>query len=610
MPTRFALARREIVLLSSALLGLVAGLIANASGAVQPAVICWSLATLVVLAGLVSEIVQALRRGDFGLDLIAALSMTAALLVGEPLAANVVALMYAGGQMLERYAEGRARTEMTSLLARAPRSAMRRMGERLESVPVETIVPGDTILVRLGEVVPVDGRLDVDASATLDTSSITGESLPRVVEAGGEVLSGSVCVDRSFDMIALRPAAESTYAAIVRLVQEAQANKAPMSRLADRYAVGFLLVTIVIAGLAWLLSGSPQRAVAVLVVATPCPLILAVPVALISGVSRAAKIGVLLKSAGVLEAMSSVRTLVIDKTGTLTVGRAEVKQIVAVPGHGESEVLRLAASLDQASTHVLAASLIAAARARGLALAPPTQTVEAPGAGLEGIVDGHRVAIGGHGFIAGRYGKVATPPASDSADGISVAVAIDGRFAGEIKMEDPLRPDAAHTIDALRQLGVSRIVLASGDRRDIAERIAARLPVDAVHAELDPADKARIVVTERAAGPLMMVGDGVNDAPALAAADVGIAMGARGGAASGEAADAVILVDDLRPLARGMEIAQRTLRIALQSVWAGLGLSLAAMVVAALGYLPPVQGALIQEAIDVAVIFNALRALR
>lgn len=601
---------RETILLVSAIAGLALGLVAIALGADGIAQACFSIAALTVLAGLVAEIAQALRRGDFGLDLVAALSMTAALLVGESLAANVVALMYAGGQMLERYAEGRARAEMTALLGRVPRTAMRRMAGGLETVAIELIVPGDIILVRKGEVVPVDGRLAPGHSATLDTSSLTGESVPRAVEPSGDILSGSVCSDRSFEMIVLRPAAESTYAGIVRLVEQAQAGKAPMSRLADRYALGFLIATVVIAGVAWLVSGLPARAVAVLVVATPCPLILAVPVALMSGVSRAAKHGVLLKSAAVLERMAGVVTLIVDKTGTLTLGRARVTHIEAASTDSADDILRLAASLDQTSTHVLAASLIDAARRRGLVLTSPSDTIEEPGAGVSGIVDGRRIALGGRGFVMRELPEGTTLAFSSAPHSIVIAVGIDDRFAGEIFMEDPLRTDAASTIEELRKLGVRRIVLASGDQQDITDRLAAALPIDEVHAQLDPAAKALLVAAERSSGPLMMVGDGVNDAPALAAADVGVAMGARGSAASTEAADAVILVDDLRPLAKGIAIAQRTLHIALQSVWVGLGLSLLGMIVAAFGYLPPVQGALLQEAIDVAVIFNALRALR
>lgn len=600
----------EFALLVIAVAGLGTGLVASWSGAARVAELAWWFGTVPVLVALLAEILRSLARGDYGLDVIAALSMGSALAIGEPLAANVVALMYAGGNMLERFAEQRARAEMTGLLERAPRTAVRRTAAGLETVPIGTIVPGDTILVRQGEVVPVDGRLAAGHTATLDTSSLTGESIPQPVTAEGEVLSGSVCVARPFEMVALRPAAESTYASIVRLVESAQARKAPMSRLADRYALGFLVVTIAMAALAWVLSGTPERAVAVLVVATPCPLILAVPVALISGLSRTARAGVLLKSGGVLEKMADIKTLIVDKTGTLTHGLARVQRIATAGDFDENEILRLAASLDQASTHVLATALADAASERGLVLTRPSDTVEEPGSGIVGMVDGRSVAVGGRRFVMSSSGAVPLVHDSSARHGISISVAVDGAMAGEILMEDPLRSDARDTIDELRKLGVARVVLASGDQQVIADRLGASLPLDEVYGEMGPGDKAELVVARHADGMLMMVGDGVNDAPALAAADVGVAMGARGSVASTEAADAVILVDDLRPLAKGIAIAQRTRRIALESVWAGLGLSLAAMTVAMLGYLPPVQGALLQEAIDVAVVLNALRALR
>jgi heavy metal translocating P-type ATPase len=598
-------------LLLVAITGLAGGLLLMWMGAGSAATALWWIGTVPVLAWLAVEIVRSLLRGDFGLDLIAALSMASALAIGEPLAANVVALMYAGGNMLERFAEGRARAEMTGLLERVPRTAMRRTTAGLETVPIGSIVRGDTILVRQGEVVPVDGRLVMGYTATLDTSSLTGESIPEPVASGGEVLSGSTCLARPFEMVALRPAAESTYASIVRLVEAAQSRKAPMSRLADRYALGFFAVTVALAALAWIISGLPERAVAVLVVATPCPLILAVPVALISGLSRTARAGILLKSGGVLEKMAKVRTLIIDKTGTLTHGEARVRQIETAPGFSGSEVLRLAASLDQASTHVLAKALAEAASSRGLVLSLPSDTVEEPGSGIAGLVDGRRVVVGGWRFVMTTAGASASSfDAARNQHGVVIAVAVDGRFAGEIFMEDPLRSDAKDTIADIRRMGVSRVILASGDQQDITERLGALLALDEVFGQLSPAAKAELVTERHADGPIMMVGDGVNDAPALAAATVGVAMGARGSAASTETADAVVLIDDLRPVARGIEIARRTLGIALQSVWTGLGLSLAAMVVAAFGYLPPVQGALVQEAIDIAVIFNALRALR
>ena len=603
---------RETTLVAIALCGLAAGLVCLWTGLSDASGIIWFVATVPVLAALFVEIVGSLRRGNFGLDIVAALSMTAALAFGEPLAANVVALMYAGGQLLEKFAEGRARREMTALLGRVARTAMRKGTVGLEEVPIGDLVPGDLLLIRQGEVLPVDGHIAPAFSATLDMSALTGESLPRSLAAGAETLSGSTSLAAAFEMIVSRPASESTYAGIVRLVEGAQATKSPMTRLADRYAVGFLALTIALSAAAWLLSGDPIRALAVLVVATPCPLILAVPVALISGLSRAAKSGVLIKNGGVLELLGRVRILLIDKTGTLTEGMARVTAIDTAPGFTSDDILSLAASLDQASQHILAATLIDAARERGLTLATPSDVTEEPGAGIAGRVNGRAVVVGGDKYVRARS-TGPDPTALDPAitrTGVTVAVAVDGRLAGTIVLEDAIRDDALKVLADLRRAGVEKIVLASGDEPKAAKRVGQAMGVDEILSDLDPAGKAALVTSMRQQGLTMMIGDGVNDAPALAAADIGVAMGARGSAASSEAADAVVLIDELAPVARAVEIAQRTRRIALQSVWAGLGLSTAAMAVAALGYLPPVQGALLQEAIDVAVILNALRALR
>ncbi|WP_026190533.1 heavy metal translocating P-type ATPase [Methylobacterium sp. WSM2598] len=590
------------------LLGLGLGLAAQALGAPQMAAWAWAVPTLIVLAVLVAEVVTSLARGDVGLDLVALLSMGGALALQQPLAGVIIALMYAGGQGLESFASARASREMTALLARQPRSALRREAGGVREVPLAALEPGDAILVRVGDVLPVDGRV-AEGRAVLDQATLTGEALPVAHDPGARVLSGAVNVGTPFTLTAERRAAESTYAGILRLVAEARARKAPMSRLADRYAVAFLAGTILLAGSAWLASGDALRALAVLVVATPCPLILAVPVALVSGLSRAAGIGVLIKGGGALECLASLRVLVIDKTGTLTHGSARLAGIEAVAPAEAAEALRLAASLDQASAHPTARALGEAARARGLSLAPPAAVTEYPGEGIAGTVEGRAVAVGGPRLMRGL--GIAFPPDRGGAPGgARVLVAIDGAPAATLHVEDPLRGDGAGTLAALRAGGIDRIVLATGDRRAIAEHLAAGLPIDAVAADLDPAGKARIIAAERRHGPVAMVGDGVNDAPALAAADLGVALGARGAAAAAEAADVVLLVDSLAPLPRAIAIARRARAIALQSVWVGLGLSLAGMVAAALGYLSPIQGALLQEAIDASVILNAMRVLR
>jgi heavy metal translocating P-type ATPase len=436
--------------------------------------------------------------------------------------------------------------------------------------------------------------------------------MPVRLAAGDSVLSGSTNAGDAFDLLASRRAAESTYAGIVRLVEAAQRSRAPMSRMADKFAIVFLAVTVALATAAWWLTGDPIRAVAVLVVATPCPLILAVPVAIVSGLSRAAKLGILIKGGRAIEMLARVRSLVMDKTGTLTFGQARIVATAVADGITQAEVLRLAASLDQASKHVIAQTIVAAALAQGLRLSVPSEVAETAGLGVAGVVEGHRVLVGGPGFITGQLGDAGFAAlAKDRPPGaLAVAVAVDGKPVGMLTLADELRAGTENLLRELRSLGIERIVLATGDRADVATFIAAGLSIDLVRAELPPDQKVQVVLSERAHGPVMMIGDGVNDAPALAAADIGVAMGARGAAASAEAADVVLLVDQLDRVLPAIQIARRSRRIALQSVVAGIGLSIAAMFAAAFGYLPPVQGALLQEVIDVAVIFNALRALR
>ncbi|MCL4187672.1 MAG: heavy metal translocating P-type ATPase [Rhodobacteraceae bacterium] len=600
---------RSTALLATAAAGLVAGLLLLWAGRGDWAGLVWTAGTLPVLAALLAEIVSSLRRGETGLDIVAALSMTAALATGEAAAAQVVALMYSGGTFLEAFAAGRARAEMTALLARQPRAALRHRNGGLEEVALAAVVPGDRLLVRHGDVVPVDGQVAEGEEALLDLSAITGESLPARLPAGEVAPSGAANAGPAFDLVATRPAAESTYAGIVRLVEAAQRSRAPMARLADRWAMGFLALTLAIAGAAWAASGDPVRAVAVLVVATPCPLILAVPVALVAGLSRAARIGVLIKGGRALEGLARGRTLILDKTGTLTEGRLQLVAVEPAAGIAEDELLRLAAAVEQASPHPAAQALVAAARARGLVLPPPRAVEEAPGAGVAGRVENRTLVVGAPDFVARRLGMPV--PDGNGGDGaVVVAVGIDGRLAGRLIAADPLRAGTGAFLAGARALGIERILLATGDREDVARAVTRGLALDGLRAGLTPDRKVLTVMTERGrAGPVIMVGDGVNDAPALAAADVGVAMGARGAAASAEAADVVLLVDRLDRLLPGIEIAKGARAIALQSVAAGLGLSVAGMVAAALGHLTPVQGALLQEAIDVAVILNALRAL-
>jgi heavy metal translocating P-type ATPase len=590
--------------------GLVIGLAAQSSGWGHWASPIWAAATIPVLLALVAEIVISLRRGDVGLDIVAALSMLAALVFAEYLAAVVVALMYAGGQYLEDFAERRASREMTALLARVPHTAVRQRNGRLEEIDLDVIEPGDRLVVRKGDVVPVDGAV-IEGLAVLDQSALTGESVPVQQKVGDGVMSGATNVGEVFHLLTTRRAAESTYAGIVRLVEAAQRSRAPMSRLADRYAMVFLAATIALAGASWVWSADPIRAVAVLVVATPCPLILAVPVAIVSGLSRAAKHGILVKGGKALEILARVRSLVIDKTGTLTHGRAHIVATDVVSDVSADEILRLAASLDQASKHITAQTIVDDARSKGLELTIPSNVVETPGEGIEGCVDGHRVIVGGLRFVSGKIGATSLsrlhtqrPPGS-----VAVAVGMDARLLGALILVDRVRAGTEALLRDLKSLGLARIVLATGDRRDVAEMVARGLPIDAVRWELSPDQKTLVVLSERKNGPVMMIGDGINDAPALAAADLGMAMGAKGAAASAEAADVVLLVDQLDRVLPAIKIARRSRFIALESVYAGLGLSVLGMIAAALGQITPVQGAIFQEVIDIAVILNALRAL-
>jgi heavy metal translocating P-type ATPase len=590
--------------------GLLLGFVAQLSGFGFTARWIWAVATIPALAALFAEIAISLRRGDVGLDIIAALSMSSALVFAQPLAAVVVALMYSGGQYLEDFAERHARREMTSLLARVPRTAVRYCDGRLEEVSLDAIEPTDRLLIRHGDVVPVDGTV-ADGLAVLDQSALTGESIPVEHKTGDAVVSGSTNTGPPFDLAATHRAAESTYAGIVRLVAAAQRSKAPMSRLADRFAMVFLAVTLALAGAAWFWTHNPVRLVAVLVVATPCPLILAVPVAIISGLSVAAKRGILVKGGPALETLARVRTLVIDKTGTLTQGRARLVSTQVDPSLRADDVLRLAASLDQASKHIIAQTLVEEARARGLDLAIPTNALETSGEGVEGFVNGRQVAVGGLRFVTARTtGSSSAILGQNRPPGVvAVGVGLDRKLVGVLILADELRAGTETLLRDLRRLGIERIVLASGDRREVAERVARGLPIDVVRSDLTPDQKVLVVLSERKHGPVMMVGDGVNDAPALAAADLGVAMGAKGAAASAEAADVVLLVDQLDRIVPAIAIARRSRVIALQSVYAGMGVSIAGMVLAALGFLTPVEGAVLQEIIDVAVILNALRSL-
>ncbi|MGZ8593732.1 MAG: heavy metal translocating P-type ATPase [Actinomycetota bacterium] len=601
------------VFLALSIVGIGAGAAFRLADARDAADVAWAVTTAVGILPIGWEVLRGILRREPGVDLIAVLAMVGALAFEEYLAGAVIAFMLASGRSLEDFADARAHRELSALLARAPRVAHRYVGETLESVGVEAVEPGDRLLVKQGEVVPVDGVLEA-VTSVLDESALSGESRPIERERGERVRSGGVNAGPAFDLRAVASAAESTYAGIVRLVEQAQREKAPFVRLADRYALVFIPVTLVIAGTAWAVTGDPVRALAVLVVATPCPLILAAPIAIVAGISRAAKRGIIVKGGGALETLARGRVLLFDKTGTLTAGAPEVADVEVFGREEPDGVLRLAASLDQVSPHVLAGAIVRAARARDLTLSFPEDVHEEGGSGLFGTVEGRKVALGKASWVA--RGQPLPDRARDvrrrtAMEGSScVFVSVDGAVAGALVLDDPIRPDTARVVRSLRRAGIKRVIMVTGDHPDVAESVGISIGVDRILSERDPADKVDAVRAEREGGVTIMVGDGVNDAPALAAADVGVAMGARGATASSEAADVVLAVDRLDRLAEALRIARRSRGIALQSVLVGMGLSFAGMLLGAFGLLQPVRGALVQELIDVAVIVNSLRALR
>ncbi len=591
---------------------LLAGLLARYGFALPPlAASIWRAGLYLTAAPLLWRALRSIGSGRFATDIVASLAIVGAILLDQPIAGLVIVLMQAGGESLERYAAGRASRAVRDLEAAAPRVAHLLRGGGMEEVPVDVIVPGNELLVRPGEMFPCDAEV-IDGVSHVDTSSLTGEAVPRRAVAGASFPSGSLNLEGPLTVRATAAARESQYARIVELVRSAQAQKAPLQRLADRYAIWFTPVTLAACLVTWLVSHDMVRVLAVLVVATPCPLILATPVALIGGINAAARRGIIFRSGAALEQLGAVTAAIFDKTGTLTVGRPDVRTVRAVPPWTEDELLRLAASVEQGSGHLLARTVVEAGQAAGLALTDPRGVVEAPGRGVAGQVGGHDVTVGARSFVAERD-PGAVPGlealATDHGTNLRAYVAIDGHAAGTIDYADRLRPHLAELLARLRTSGVHRMLLLSGDTQANADAVALTAGIAEARGDLLPGDKVAAVRTLQAGGArVLMVGDGTNDAPALSAADVGVVLAAHGGGIAAEAADVVLLADDLALVSTGIAISRRTLRIARTSIWVGLGLSGAAMLAAGAGLVPPTAGALLQEAIDLAAIANALRA--
>lgn len=602
-----ALVRYPIIAATLVVLAAVA-IIASSGGEQQARWIASAYVGMFIAWTLV-RMVRDVLRGHVGLDVLAVVAMVATLAVGEYLASLIIVLMLSGGEALEDFAARRATRDLTALLDRSPRTAhvvAPLPPERITDVPVDEVAVGDILLVRPSEIVPVDGEL-LGETGTFDESSLTGESMPVVHSRGEEVFSGAVNGSEAVRIRARRPSSESQYQQIVALVQQAQASRAPVVRLADRFAIPFTAVSLSLAGAAWTISGDPARFAEVLVLATPCPLLIAAPVAFLGGLSRAAKAGVIVKGGGIIERLARARSACFDKTGTLTAGRPELVDVRPADGFDRRELLTLAASAEQYSTHVLADGVRRLAAAEGITLRPAEAATEIATNGVTALIDGTPVAVGKPAFIASRAPALTrTPLVSGHA---AAYVAVGDRFAGALVLADAVRPESAAVVDWLRRNGVERVTMLTGDAEATATAIASQVGITEVHAELLPPEKVHLAAGMRPR-PTMMVGDGVNDAPVLAASDIGVAMGARGATAAGDAADVVVVVDSLAKVVEAVAISRHTLRVALTAIWIGIALSVGLMLVATTGVIPAVAGALIQEGVDLATILYALRALR
>ncbi len=568
----------------------------------------WILAigTTVCALPIVWDIIQSIRYGKYGVDILALTAVVASVLLRQYWAGIIIVIMFLGGRALEDYAQRRAKAELTDLLKRAPKKARLLKGGKTVDILASAVKVRDKLLIKPGELIPVDAVI-VDGEASIDESSLTGESLPVEKKAGDELLSGSVNLDGVLTVKALRVAADSQYEQIIKLVRNATSHQSPFVRLADRYSIPFTITAYVIAVSVWIVSGDPMRFLEVIVVATPCPLLLAAPIALVSGMSRAARHGIIVKSGSALEKLAETHTMAFDKTGTLTMGKPVVGGIKTFNDFSKDEVLALAASVEQNSNHTLARTMVAAAAGRELKLIKVKDVREQAGSGVSGTVKHRRVLVGNATLLAGA-GVSLPARVSRAAAATTALIAIDGKLAGAIHFSDEPRPESKATLRRLKELGIRHILMITGDNKASAQIIAKKVGITEVQADCLPADKLHAVedIKHR---PVAFVGDGVNDAPVLTTADVGIALGAKGSAAASESADVVIMLDDLGHVATAVDIAKRTFFIAKQSIFVGIFISLGLMLVFATGRFSPVSGALIQELVDVIVIVNALRAL-
>ncbi|HEY1064204.1 MAG TPA: heavy metal translocating P-type ATPase [Candidatus Saccharimonadales bacterium] len=593
-------------LLSMALAAAAIGLVLQILG--YDTAVKWLLGTVAILQvfPLLKDMWEHLRSGGYGIDILAATAIVFSVVLGESWAAIVIVIMLTGGESLEAYAERRAHTELNHLLKQAPHIAHVVRARKTIDVKASEVRVGDRILIKPGELVPVDAEI-IDGTGNFDEANLTGESLPQSKQVGDQILSGAINLDGAITAKALHTSADSQYQQIIKLVQSAAASQAPYVRLADRYSIPFTIAAYAIAGTVWVLTGDPQRFLEVIVVATPCPLLLAAPIALVSGMARASKFGIIVKTGSALEKLAEARTVAFDKTGTLTTGNLSLTSITTYGSYKKDEILALAASIEQNSNHVLATAITNAAQSKKLKTPKTKRVKEIPGKGLIAHVQNKDVLVGNYGLLADH--EVAFPKQfkQSSITQTAMYVAIDGELAGVLLLEDTLRDESQATLDRLHRLGIHNTVLITGDNAASGRKIAQALNIKQMYAEALPGEKLQIL-EGLAQRPVVFVGDGVNDAPSLTAADVGIAIGARGSTAASESADMVILPNDIGRVGIATAIAKRTFRIATQSIVVGIGLSLALMLIFATGKFTPLMGAVAQEVVDVFVIFNALRA--
>lgn len=597
---------KEYPLLTFVLVALVLSLSTYFTSVKYIAVWTLGISSLIAVLPLSWDMINTLRNGQFGIDILAATAIVSSVLLGQYWAAIVIVLMLTGGEALENYAENRAKTELHSLLQHRPKLAHLIKSKETIQIKVKDIKVGDSLSILPGETIPVDCVI-IDGTTSVDESSLTGESLPITKNVGDELLSGTINIDGSIKVKAIRAEKESQYEQIIKLVEAASSTESPFVRLADRYSIPFTLVAFLIAGIVWYISGHAIRFLDVIVVATPCPLLLAAPIALISGMSRSAKYGIIVKNGSTLEKLAELKAIGFDKTGTLTKGRPVVKTIDTYNSYKKSDLLLFAAAMEQNSNHVLAQAIVNKANESKLKIPSAKHVKEVSGKGLSGSVKGHDVLIGRLSLLLDN--DIALPKTfySKKINDIATYIAIDSKLAGVITFTDELRAESKELLDRVKNAGIKHVIMVTGDHKAAAQQIAKKLGITEFTYEALPAEKIK-AIEEAGKHPIAFVGDGVNDAPVLTVADVGIALGAKGSTAASESADVVIMLDDVSKVASAIEIAKRTFSIARQSILIGIFISVLLMVTFATGKFPPLLGALLQEVVDVVVIFNALRA--